>query len=298
MPTGNQDVVRSTGPKAALVLEELAEARKHSLTLAEDRDWLSRLTSNPNSLLERMAGAKLLYRVGRGRYVVAPRGTFSASQAASTELMVGIMLGARGDYFIGYLSALIDHRLTDLHSTTAYAAIRQRSSFGEVEIELPGGELKLVRLSDSRWPGDSERELDRVLALPDSKEFVWRSSLERTLVDALSRPDLSAGLETVIGCWGTAVRRDTDWDLVCAIAERQGASMARRTAFVLRLLGLGAVAERNFPHMTGRGSNTPLDRSNSFEMEAADMRRDRHTGVLINVPEDYLAGWARAAASP
>lgn len=298
MSASKQDVVRSTGPKAALVLEELAEARRHSLTLAKDRSWLSRLTSDPNSLLERMADAKLLYRVSRGKYVVAPRGTFSASQAASNELMVDIMLGARGDYFIGYLSALIDHRLTDLHSTTVYAAIRQHSSFGEVEIELPSGKLKLVRLSDSRWPSDSERELDRVPALPDYKEFVWRSSLERTLVDALSRPEHSAGLETVIGCWGTAVRRDTDWDLICAIAERQGASMARRTAFVLRLLGLGAVAKRNFPHMTGRGASTPLDRSNSFDMETADKRRERHTGVLINVPEDYLVGWASAALSP
>jgi predicted transcriptional regulator of viral defense system len=289
------DIVRSAGPKAALVLEELADARRHTLALPSDRGWLSRFTADPNSLLQRMADAQLLYRVGRGRYVVAPRGTFSAMQAASTDLMVHLMLSSRGDYYIGFLSALIGHRLTDLHSTTVFAAIRQRSSFAEVEIELPTGLLKLVRLTDSRWPKETDRELDLVRALPDSEEVIRRSSLERTLVDCLSRPDLSGDLETVITCWAAAVRRETDWDLVSAIAARQSLSMARRTAFVLRLLGLGAVAKRNFPNLTGRGAKTPLDRSNSFGMDQAEIRRDRETGVLINVPEDHLAGWASAS---
>lgn len=298
MPGTDSDLIRSVGPKAALVLEELAEARRHSIVLKRDRPWLARFTSDPNSLLERMADAKLLYRIGRGKYVVAPRGTFTPSQAAPAELMAAVLLGARGDYFIGYLSALIGHRLTDLHSSTVYAAIRQKSKFGEVGLKLPSGTLRLVRLTDTRWPHDDERELERIRVLPDSKEFIWRASLERALVDGLGRPDLSAGIETVVGCWARAVQRETDWDLVCAIAARQGKSMVRRTAFLLRLLGLHAIAKRNFPQLSGRGSNTPLDRGNSFEMSAEDMHRDRDTGVLLNVPEEHLLGWVGAAALP
>ncbi len=289
--------VRAAGPVAARVLEELADSRRRSVSIADDRAWLSRWTKDPNALLESMADNQLLYRVGRGRYVVAPRGTFSATQAAPAELIAGIILGARGEYFISYLTALIDYRLTDLHSTTVYAAIPQDSSFGETSFELPSGTLQLTRLSRSNWPTGSDKELVRLRALPETKEFVWRASRERALVDSLSRPDLAAGLETVVGCWARARQTDIDWDLVCAISLRRGRSMERRCAFLLRLIGLDAVSRHNFPRLTGRGASTPLDRSNSFEMSAGEMTRDRETGVLLNVPEDHLRGWASAASS-
>lgn len=293
----NDKPVRAVGPVAARVLEELADSRRLSVNIANDRAWLSRWTKHPNALLESMADNQLLYRVGRGRYVVAPRGTFSATQAAPAELIAGIVLGARGEYFISYLTALVDHRLTDLHSTTVYAAIPQDGSFGETSFELPGGTLRLVRLSRSNWPADPDKELVRIRALPETKEFVWRASLERALVDSLSRPDLAAGIETVVGCWARARHIDIDWDLVCAISSRRGKSMERRCAFLLRLLGLDAIARRNFPRLTGRRARTPLDRSKSFEMSAAEMVRDRETGVLLNVPEAHLRGWASAASS-
>ena len=289
--------VRAAGPVAARVLEELADSRRRSVSIADDRAWLSQWTKDPNALLESMADNQLLYRVGRGRYVVAPRGTFSATQAAPAELIAGIILGARGEYFISYLTALIDHRLTDLHSTTVYAAIPQDSSFGETSFKLPSGTLQLVRLSRSNWPTDPDKELVRIRALPETKEFVWRASRERALVDGLSRPDLAAGLETVVGCWARALQTDIDWNLVCAISSRRGRSMERRCAFLLGLLGLDAVSRRNFPRLIGRGASTPLDRSNSFQMSAGEMTRDRETGVLLNVPEDHLRGWASAASS-
>ncbi len=289
--------VRAAGPIAARVLEKLADSRRRSISVGEDRAWLSQWTRHPNALLESMADNQLLYRVGRGRYVVAPRGTFSATQAAPAELIAGLILGARGDYFISYLTALIDYRLTDLHSTTIYAAIRQESTFGETTFALPEGTLQLVRLSPPTWPADPDRELARVRALPDTKEFIWRATIERALVDSLSRPDLAAGIETVVGCWARARQSDTDWDLVCAICTRRGPSMERRCALLLRLLGLGAVAKRNFPNLSGRGAKTPLDRSNGFQLSPEQITRDRDTGVLLNVPEDHLRGWI-AGATP
>ena len=74
--------------------------------------------------------------------------------------------------------------------------------------------------------------------------------------------------------------------------------MERRCALLLRLLGLDAVAKRNFPDLSGRGANTPLDRSNSFHLSPEQITRDRDTGVLLNVPEDHLRGWIAGAATP
>ena len=117
---------------------------------------------------------------------------------------------------------------------------------------------------------DPDTELVRVRALPDTKEFIWRASLERALVDCLSRPDLASGFETVVGSWARARQTEVDWDLVCAISSRRGSSMERRCAFLLRLLGLDAIAKHNFPRLTGRGANTRLDRSNSFDMSGGE----------------------------
>lgn len=298
MHAGELDRVRVAGPKAALVLERLADLRRHSLVMSKDRAWLEEITPDPYSLLEHMHEVQLLYRIRPGRYLVAPRGTSSPIQAAPIEFMASLLLAPHGEYYVGYLSSLISHRLTDLHSNTVFAAIRQTSGFREVDVDLPGCSVHVVRLADSRWPQDRENELERVRAIPDSKEFFWRSTLERTLVDTLARPELSAGMETVIGCWARANQRDVDWQVVCDIAARQGKSMVRRVAFVLRLLGLHAIARQSFPGLTGRGASTPLDRSDSFDLDPREVGRDRDTGVLINVPESHLLGWIGAAALP
>src|ERR1035437_8839347 len=154
--------VRAAGPIAARVLEALADSRRRSISVAEDRAWLSQWTKDPTALLERRADSPLLSPSGRRRHVVPPRGTSSAPQAAPAELIAALILGARGDYFISYLTALIDYRLTDLHSTTIYAAIRQDGTFDVTSVALPDGTLQLVRLSPRNWPVDRDRELTRV----------------------------------------------------------------------------------------------------------------------------------------
>jgi predicted transcriptional regulator of viral defense system len=201
---------------------------------------------------------------------------------------------------MGFLSALIAHRLTDLHSTTAYAAIRQESRYRHPELELPGGtQLRVVRLNPSGWPAADSGELERFRVIENSKEFAWRSSLERTLVDALTRPELCAGFETVTLAWARAHRAErADWERVAMIAERLGSSASRRTGFMFDLLAVEGEARQRLTGLPGRTATTPLDRSNSFGLERGSMTRDPRTGVLINVPESYLRGWVASAELP
>ncbi len=290
------EAVRSVGPAAALLLERMAQRRVQTLAIEADREWLAEITPHYRRLLSRMEGARLLYRIRRGRYVLAPRGTFSVAQAAPAELQAARTLEP-GDYFISHLSALIAHRLTDVHSDEVYASVRQSSGRrGKHRVELPAGTLRIVTVADARWPAEGSSELEDVRALPESMEFIWRAGVERTLVDALARPDLCAGFETVVGCWVAAKNRQIAWDTVCQIAARQGSSMIRRTAYLLRLIGLGAVAERAFPDLHGRSIRVPLDRSDSFGMGVKSLVRDRATGVVVNVPPQYLQAWTGATS--
>ena len=98
-------------------------------------------------------------------------------------------------------------------------------------VSLAAYEFKLVRLSPSRWPMQ-ENERERVRVQSGLKEFVWRSTLERTLLDGLLRPELCAGIETVVTSWARAQEHPVHWQAVWAIAKRSGMATARRAAYL------------------------------------------------------------------
>lgn len=272
------------------MLEHVAMHKRRTISLPADREWLAVITPHYVRLLDRMAARRLLYRVVRGQYVVAPWATDGVDQAAPAELLVDLVLRGQGEYYLGFLSALIAHHLTDLHTSTLYAAIRQDNPTDMLSVPLAGYELKLVRLSPSRWPSD-ESERERVRVESGLKEFVWRSSLERTLVDGLLRPELCAGIETVATGWARAQEHRVDWSWVWAIAKRAGTATARRVAYLLIHTGHEQVLTEDLSALQAKRADTPLDRSNGYGMALPEMKRDPQTGVLLNVPAEQLQGW-------
>jgi predicted transcriptional regulator of viral defense system len=275
------------------VLEHVAAAKRRTLSLPADRDWLAEITPHYARLLDRMGARKLLYRVSRGQYVVAPWATDGVDQAASAELLVDLVLRQQGEYYLGFLSALIAHRLTDLHTSTLYAAIRQDNPTDRTSVSLSRYQLKLVRLSPSRWPSD-ERERERVRVQSGLKEFVWRSTLERTLVDCLLRPELCAGIETVITSWARGEEDRVDWEAVWTIAKRIGSATSRRVAYLLIRTGHEHVLAEDLPALDAKRAHILLDRSNGYGMSRREMKRDPQTGLQLNVPAEQLHGWLGA----
>ncbi|HEY7934039.1 MAG TPA: hypothetical protein VID48_09450 [Solirubrobacteraceae bacterium] len=287
---------RTVSSEASTVLEHIAAAKRRSLSLPADREWLAEITPHYARLLDRMGARKLLYRVSRGQYVVAPWATDGVDQAAPAELLVDLVLRQQGEYYLSFLSALIAHRLTDLHTSTLYAAIRQDNPTDRTSVLLAGYELRLVRLSSSRWPSD-EAERERVRVQSGLKEFVWRSTLERTLVDCLLRPELCAGIETVVTSWARAEEDRVGWGAVWAIAKRVGAATARRAAYLLIRTGHEHLLVDDLPTLQAKRSDILLDRSNGYGMSRREMKRDQQTGVLLNVPAAHLHGWLGAVGA-
>lgn len=285
------DAQKTIGAKGASVLEQAARRRRRTIRWPEDGQWLREVTPAPQRLLSRLKDNGLLYSAGRNRFVIAPPGTHSIRQAASPELLADLAFSPHGDYFVGFLSALIAHRLTDLHSETTYVAMRQ----GEKPRKVPDG-FKVAGLPEKAWPPADGDGIERV-RIEDSKEFFRRSSTERTLVDALLRPDLSGGVEAVVTAWARAKSRpEVRWHKVIEIAARLGDAASRRVAFLLRLLGFEELVESSLK-VVGRRSSPLLDRSREFERAGERPPRDRETGVLVNVPRGYLRGWIEGAAA-
>lgn len=292
MQTAGALPTRTAGAKAARVLDEAARRRRRTIRWPADSGWLQEITPAPQRLLSRMKKRGLLYAVGSNRYVIAPHGTTSIEQAAGPELLADLTLGPHGPYYVGFLSSLIAHRLTDLHSEITFVAMRQ----GHRPRSTPSG-LKVAELSPAAWPAADTGEIERVRVIEGFKEFAFRSSLERSLVDGLLRPDLCAGIETVVSAWARAGRRsDVSWDRVAQIARQIGGATSRRAAFLLGLLGLDPVVDRHFADLEGRRTSTLFDRSRGFALEATDTERDSRTGVVLNVPRSYLRGWIQGAS--
>lgn len=282
---------KTLGSKGALILDEAARLRRMTIRWPEDSPWLTEITPAPQRLLGRLKDNGLLYPVGTNRYVIAPPGTTSIRQAASAELLADLTFRPHGEYYVGFLSGLIIHGLTDLHSQVTYVAMRQ----GTKPRKCPAN-FKVAELPETSWPHENEGEIERI-RIGDSKEFVYRSSIERTLVDSLLRPDLSGGIETVVTSWARAkARAEVDWTHVAEIAHRIGDAATRRTAFLLRTLGFDGLVESHLPKISGRKTSTIFDRSHSFDLPKDQVRRDRETGVRINVPPDYLRGWIAGAS--
>jgi len=282
---------KTLGAKGASVLDEAARRKRRTIRWPEDAEWLEKITPAPQRLLSRLKERGLLYGAGRNRYVIAPPGTSSIRQAASPDLLADLFFRPHGDYYVGFLSALIAHRLTDLHSQVTYVAMRQ----GTKPRSAPPG-FKVAELTETAWPAPGSDEIERV-RIADSKEFVFRASLERTLIDGLLRPDLSAGIETVVTAWARARdRSDVRWERVAEIAGGIGGATARRTSFLLRLLGFESLVERHFSSISGRQTSPVFDRSRGFELPAGKVRRDSETGVVVNVPMEYLRGWISGAS--
>jgi predicted transcriptional regulator of viral defense system len=286
------DIPRATSAQASAVLEEMARRRRMSIRLPSDKGWLSRVAVDPRKLLSRMAARELLYRVSRGRYVLAPRGSSSIEQAASPEFLVDVALAPEVPYYIGYLSALVSHRLTDFHSSDLHVAIPAGSLSSRVHV-VPGRQIRYVTQSESRWPAHDSEAIEKVRAFDRAKEFWKRSSVERTLVDCLTRPELSGGMEVVVSAWARAkAEQRVDWRLIAALAHQLGPSAKRRTAFLMTLLDIPDVKTMS-GGIYARASTVLFDSSRGFGI--TDAPRDANTGVLVNVPEASLKGWIAAA---
>jgi predicted transcriptional regulator of viral defense system len=272
----------SVSPIDSRILQALDERGRAFIDLNQDRDWLREIASDPPLQLARMKKRGILESVAAGRYVALPPGQMSNA----AELPLGVLLAAafagREDYYLGYLSALIDHSLTDEHSLDVHVAV-----FGtppNIE-DLAGRPLHMTSIASSRKQFGRER----VRAI--GRTFYFRSDFERTLLDTLDRPALCGSPETSVRAWSRAFgSRNFDRAKLVEYAEGWEGTVAARCAFWVRELGDIRLARRLLRSI-GAPLSGPrlLDAARSFG--DGTWKRDRETGLIVNIPAATLDGW-------
>jgi predicted transcriptional regulator of viral defense system len=276
---------RTVPAEDARVLHVAAQRGKLYLRWPEDRAWLERIPDigDPQRRLQGMRDRGSLATVIRNRWVILPAGASSIEQAATTKVLLAALFEDRVDWYLGYLSALIDHRLTDLDSETLYVGIRGRRM--DTEQRLGDRPLRIVHHTrDDAWEGvERQRAHGRV--------FSYRSDVERTLLDTLAQPRHCGPAEVWVRAWERAMREQrADLNRLADYAEQRSDVVQARLAFWLRETGHPRESRRVMRGLGGplAGSRS-LDASRSFG--EGPWRRDRETGLLVNMPQEVIDGW-------
>lgn len=281
-------VTRSIPADDAVILHAAAQRGKTFLRLPVDEPWLAdslrdaRSSVRLEGRLQSMVRRGSLASVGKQRWVVLPPGASTIEQAAPLGALLAAKFDGRADWYVGYLSALADHRLTDIDPEDVYVGIRGARMATEQRL----GSRRVFVVQHTRhdgWLGVAREREGRV--------WTYRSDVERTLLDTLDQPRRCGPPEVWVRGWERAMREQrADPLMLTDYAEQRSDAVQARLAFWLRETGHPRQARRVMRALghpvKGR---VLLDASRAFGDER--WRRDRDTGLVVNLPERALDGW-------
>jgi predicted transcriptional regulator of viral defense system len=267
------------------VLHHAAQRGKVYLRWPQDEEWLRELPDigDPLNRLRGMRRRGSLAPLAHKRWLIMPEGASSLEQGAPIKVLLTAALDGRADWYLGYLSALTDHGLTDIDSEGVYVAVKGTNvSLGHT---LGAMHVHVVRHhDDTDWTGvERERVTGRV--------FAYRSGIARTLLDTLEHPRRCGPAEIWVRAWERAMREQrVEPQTLVDMAETRSQVVQARLAFWLHETGHIRPA-RHIMRALGGPLKGPrlLDSAKNFG--AGPWKRDHQTGLVLNLPEATIDGW-------
>lgn len=268
------------------IIRRARNKRREVLVLREDREWLTEYAASPKDLLSRMAARGALIRLGGGRYAIPAMGSPLPSYKA-WQPMVDARLAPLGRYYVAGLTALIEHRLTDLSDSSVCVMVgfwNHDISAGKVNVA--GRDLCAVL---SRRPEIFTADAGIELVRLSRTERYDRADRERALVDCLWHPELAGSVETWMTAWGRALSQEIDLAKACSYALALAPRVASRLGALLEIAGEG---ERERMHLAAhvRIPRRPVLLAPSSP-DAQDAELMAGWNVRLNVKRDRIEGW-------
>jgi len=170
---------RNLSDKESRVITDLSYKNKTIFTI----DDLKGYVKDTKNFLHHLVERKWILKIRRGVYVITPLESGEKGSESYTlhSFVIGSLLTK--PYYIGYLSALNYHGLTEKTPSSVYVATTKTKH----SLKLLDIKFKFVTIHSRKMFGLEEKTID------DRK--VMMSSLEKTIVDCLDRPEYSGGIE-------------------------------------------------------------------------------------------------------
>jgi len=273
----------------ARILHEAAQRGKTYLLWPADRAWLDQIegVGEPLTRLHRMKDSGSLAKLARGRWLVMPMGASTLEQAAPAKVLLAGFFEGRADWYLGYLSALVDHGLTDIDSGEVHVGVRvaDKGRRWPSQHQIGSLHVRLVSITrDDNWAG-VERE--RV----QGRTFAFRSDVARTLLDTLDHPEHCGPPDVWVRAWERAMREErVSVETLIEYSEGRSAAVRARLSYWLRQTGQVRPARRVLRELGAplKGRRL-LDPSRAFG--EGSWPRDRETGLIANMDERAVDGW-------
>lgn len=173
---------RPLSPLQSRIILTAEEENRHILRVADFKNFYKTTDSNARTMISQLVAKGWLLRVGRGSYQLQPAKTGLDPYPTANKFV------AAGQFvtgsFISYGSAAEYHGLTtQLFQNVILATTRRRK-----QMFLPKLKIRLILIDPLNFVG-----FQKITTVPD----VRVATIERTLIDAIDRPELCGGISDV-----------------------------------------------------------------------------------------------------
>lgn len=268
---------RTLGPTESRLLNGLAADGHVVFCTAQARAALGNGGQDINKLLYHLTRKRWLLRLEKGKYLILPLEAGMEGLYSAHEFVIAAHLVQ--PYAIAYASALSFHALSDLLPHIVFVATTRRKA--EVTVEELGLRFRFITLAPRKFFG--------VQTVTIEDQPVRITTLSKTLVDGLDRPELCGGVIELAKGLKRYEADDANWAQLTADAQRLGnRTVFKRLGYLVEVLGLevGEWIDRWRAEISS--GETLLD-------PRYGRRGSYHAGwnLRLNVDEEQLLEWRR-----
>jgi predicted transcriptional regulator of viral defense system len=217
---------KTLGPVSSFLIAELKKSGKNIFGIKEAQFILKKNENAIADLLSELVKRGILLRLKSGLFLIIP--LEAGSNYLENRYIVARELISSNDYYISHYSAMALHGMTTQPVlkvfTTASKREKNRLISGEKFIFLYSKPKNLFGI-ENKWITKQEK--------------IKISDLEKTIVDALARPELCGGVSEVAkGIWLVKDRINFQ-RLISYCKKIKVKAVAKRLGFILQELNLG-----------------------------------------------------------
>ena len=207
---------RSLSNREATILSELSYSGKIIFSLKD----LKKYVDNPKNLIDGLSRKKWIVKLKNGLYLIIP---FEAGKLGSENYTIHsfVIASVLADpYYIGYISALNYHGLTDKTPSKVYIATQEAHR----SRTILDTEFKFITVVPRKFFGIVEINVENHNVLISSKE--------KTIVDCLDHPEYCEGIEETAKAIYFGERELDFTKLVSMSKEIENSAVLKRLGYI------------------------------------------------------------------
>lgn len=269
----NADSQEGYRTQAEQLRHRLRLQQRDTVDLHRDAAMLREISASPKLLLSRMHQAGVAHRIQGGRYFVnLDEGPFVGVPLldALEPLAHTVLERLNRPYYLSWHTALYHYGLLEQQSSVIYCAVGARKR----PVEFRDFSVQFITLKQERFFG--------IEPIPGFAQPVRMAAIEKALLDALERPDLTAPYAVVLAAFAEAAETDMldPQRLVTYTIETGKDALTRRIGFLMDRYELP-------------GSDLLLDHIGARALEPLSPGGSRQEGTVdrkwrLRVPEQLI----------